>query len=131
MSQHTPGTFTYDLHTIIQKAPPMSGVYAIFSRGECLYVGASVDICASLLEIYYENQPCLNDNHLTHFSFDLDPPEVRGARLTDRIRELRPVCNLRAGSPECRRCRLSQGKRQGADGGYRGLQPLIPVGLQA
>ena len=95
MSHHTPGKFTYDLHTIIRNAPPMSGVYAIFSHSECLYVGASDDVCASLLEIYYEDHPCLNDKYLAHFTFDLVPPEVRGPRQTDRIRELRTMCNLK------------------------------------
>ena len=100
MSQQAPGRLPYDLHTITQNAPPQSGIYAIFSPSECLYIGASDDICASLLEIYYEDQPHLHDKHLSHFSFDLVSSGDRGARQTDRIRELRPVCNLRMGSPE-------------------------------
>lgn len=102
MFQHAARRFAYDLHSITHYAPPLSGVYAIFSPSECLYVGASDDICASLLEIYYEDQPHLNDRHLSHFSFDLVPPDDRGGRQTDCIRELQPVCNLRMGIPGLR-----------------------------
>src|SRR5574341_2290463 len=113
MLQHAPGKFAYDLHTITRNAPPTSGVYAIFSPSECIYVGASDDVCASLLEIYYEDQPCLNDRHLTQFSIDLVPAEAREARKTERIRQLRPVCNLHMGSPECNHCRLAVENRKG------------------
>lgn len=113
MSHQAPGRLPYDLHTITQNAPPLSGVYAIFSPSECLYVGASDDICASLLEIYYEDQPWLNDEYLAHFSFDLVSPDGRGARQTDRIRELQPVCNLRMGVSGGRSARNGTAEKAG------------------
>jgi hypothetical protein len=110
MSQQAPGGFTYTLDTITQNVPPLSGVYALFSRGTCVYVGESDDVCAGLLEVYYEDNPCLNDKEITHFGFDLVPPEARVARQVDRIREFRPFCNLRTGGPQCSQCRLGQGQ---------------------
>ena len=106
MSQQASGRLPYDLQTITQKVPPQSGVYAIFSPSECLYIGASDDVCASLLGIYFEDQPHLSDKHLTHFSFDLISSGDRGAQQRERIRELRPVCIQRIGAPGVRPSRI-------------------------
>jgi hypothetical protein len=108
MSQRMPGGFPYDHHSIIRNAPPVSGVYVIYSPSECVYVGESDDICASLLEIYYEGNPCLNDKYLTHFSFDLVAPQARVARQADRIQEFRPACNLQTGASNGGQCRTSE-----------------------
>jgi hypothetical protein len=105
--------FGYELPSIIQNAPTQSGIFAIFSWEQCLFVGESEDICASLLEIFYEANPCLTRKHLTHFIFELAPPESRVVRLKERIRELEPACNLGMGSPDCKYCRLAQGIGQG------------------
>lgn len=115
MSQNTqpePGRYAYTLDTITRTAPPMSGVYMVFSRGTCVHIGESDDVCASLLEVYYEDNPCLNDKEITHFEFDLAPPESRVSRQMDRIREFKPGCNLRTGGPQCSQCRLGQGLDQ-------------------
>jgi hypothetical protein len=109
MIQQATEKFSYTLDTITRKAPVVSGVYTLFSRGECLYVGESDDICASLLQQYYEYNPCLNDKEITHFTFDLVPPNVRGAMLMDRIRQLGPTCTPRAGSPRCPHCQTARG----------------------
>ncbi|HYL82378.1 MAG TPA: hypothetical protein VEU07_16290 [Candidatus Acidoferrum sp.] len=98
MVQQTTGRFAYVLDTITRKAPVMSGVYTLFSHEACLHVGESDDICASLLEHYYEYDPWLSDKEITHFSFDLAPPQMRGALLIDRIQQLGPTCAQRAGS---------------------------------
>jgi hypothetical protein len=100
---------TYNLDTITRNAPPMSGVYTLFSRGKCVYVGEGDDVCAGLLEAYYEDNPCLNDKDVTHFAFDLVPPEARVTQQINRIRELRPFCNLQQGGAQCSQCRLGQG----------------------
>ncbi|HSB69994.1 MAG TPA: hypothetical protein VLT62_11730 [Candidatus Methylomirabilis sp.] len=109
MSPQPPGAFKYDLQSITKNAPPASGVYTLFSPSKCLYVGESGDICASLLETFFEDNPSLNDQHPTHFIFELIPPESRVARQADRIRELGPVCNARVGSPEGGHVRGPQG----------------------
>lgn len=104
MVQQAMGTFAFALDTITQNAPVMSGVYALYSRGACLYVGESDDICASLLGHYYEDNPCLNDKEITYFTFDLGPPEVRASLLIDCIRQLGPTCNQQAGSSQNNNC---------------------------
>lgn len=114
MAAETPRSFGYELQSIIQNAPTESGIFAIFSWDQCLFVGESEDICASLLEIFYEANPCLTRKNLTHFTFELAPPESRVVRLKERIRELEPACNLGVGSPDCKYCRLAQGIEQGA-----------------
>jgi hypothetical protein len=104
MAQQATGKFAYILDTITRSAPVTSGVYTLFSRGACLYVGESDDICASLLEHYYVYNPCLNDKEITHFTFDLASPEVRRPLLIDRIQQLRPTGNQRTESsrnPHC------------------------------
>ncbi len=108
MIQQATGKLSYTLETITVNAPVVSGVYTLFSRGECLYVGESDDICASLLLHYYEDNPCLNDKEITHFTFDLVPSNARKALLIDRIRQLGPTCTPRAGSPRCPHCHSGQ-----------------------
>ena len=113
MVTQSPSSFTYELQSIIQNAPTKAGIFAIFSWDQCLFVGESEDICASLLEIFYEANPCLTRKNLTHFTFELATPETRVGRLKERIRELEPACNLGTGSPDCKYCRLAQGIGQG------------------
>ena len=114
MSLQTRTEFKYDLDSITQNAPPVSGVFMIYSWDACVFVGESDDICASLLEIYYEANPCLAKKHLTHFSFELAPPEARGTLQCECIGELGPACNLGQGLPECRDCHLRQWQGQGS-----------------
>jgi hypothetical protein len=112
MSQPAPGRLPYELDTIIQCTPPASGVYALFCRAECVGIGASDDICASLLESYYTYDPRLDGKQLTHFTFDLVPPEYRVDRMTERIRELGAVCTLGTGFPDFDHRRLAQGEER-------------------
>lgn len=107
-ADQVPGRYVYTLDTITRNAPPMSGVFMLFTRGTCVYIGESDDVCAGLLELYYEDNPCLNDKDITHFTFDLVPRESRQARQLDRIREFRPGCNLRTGSLDCGQCAVAQ-----------------------
>lgn len=100
--------FPYDSKSITLNVPATSGVYALFAFGVCLYVGESDDICGSLLEVYDRAKPCLKEKHVTHFTFELVPAEAREKRQRDRIRALRPGCNLRTGSPDCSHCSLAQ-----------------------
>ena len=113
MSQLALSRFTYDLDSITRNAPPTSGVYAIYSYDTCVYVGEGDDICSGLLEIFFEANPCLAEKHLTHFTCEVAPPEVRLGRKRDRIHELAPGCNLGTGSPNCKDCRLAQGSDAG------------------
>lgn len=108
MLQRAPGKFAHTLDTITQSAPVFSGVYMLFSRGVCVYVGASDDMCGSRLEHYYEDNPCLNEKDLTHFAFEVVPPAARSGRQDDCVRDLGPVCHHRVGTPGCDHCRLAQ-----------------------
>jgi hypothetical protein len=90
--------FPYDLESITRNVPPRSGVYLVFSRAECVYIGESDDVCAGLLEISFGGNPCLNAKDLTHFTFELIAPELRVALQNHRIQEFRPACNAGFGS---------------------------------
>ena len=106
------GRFNYELHSITRNAPPQSGVYAIFSRAECIYVGESNDICASLLEHYFEADPGLDEKELTHFTFELASSEIRVERQDDYIRQLAPRCEPRGKSSRRGNSRAHQEKDQ-------------------
>ena len=108
MFQPAPGRLPYDLDKIIRNTPPVSGVFALYSRAECVGVGASDDICASLLQTYYEYDPCLDGKQLTHITFDLVPPELRGDRMTDRVRELGPLYMMGTNLPDSEHRRRAQ-----------------------
>ena len=115
MSRPAQERLPYELDTIIRCTPPVSGVYALFSGDECVGVGASDDICGSLLETYNGYDPNPDGKLFTHFTFDLVPPELRAARMTDRIRELGPLHTIGTGSREFDQRRLAQGKRRRAE----------------
>ena len=105
--------FTYELQSIIRNAPPDAGIFAIFAWDTCLFVGEAADIRASLLAIYDAANPCLTRVSLTHVTTELVASGSRVEQQEKRIRELRPVCNLAVGSPDCRDCRLAHGNGPG------------------
>lgn len=113
ISAQPPSKLTYDLDSITRNVPSVSGVFVIYSWDACVFVGESDDVCASLLEIYYEANPCLARNKLTHFTFELGPPDSRAGRQFECIQELGPACNLGQKSPECKDCRLRPWGGQG------------------
>ena len=106
--------FTYDLETITRNVPPSSGVYSVFSRSECVYVGESDDVCAGLLQMFFEDNLCLNAKHLIHFTFELVAPELRAALQSHRIQQLGPVCNLGLGSVDRGQPRIAQKMGEGS-----------------
>lgn len=101
-------SFSYELYSITRNVPPLSGVYAIFSRTDCMFVGESDDICASLLEHYFEADRGLDERELTHFTFELASSETRVERQNDYIRQLAPLCDLGGKSSRCANCRVHQ-----------------------
>jgi hypothetical protein len=107
-SVQSPSRLIYDLDIITRNVPPVSGIFMIYSWDACVFIGESDDICAGLLEIYYEANPCLAEKTLTHFSFESASPELRLGRQIECIREFRPACNLGQGAPECKDCRFRQ-----------------------
>ena len=91
MTPQSASMFTYDIRTITRNVPPGPGAYSVFSRGECVYAGTADDVCARLLELYFESNPRLDATELTHFSFVLGAPDSRGTRPKASIRELAAV----------------------------------------
>ena len=91
MTPQTANKFTYDIRTITQNVPPSPGAYSVFSGGECVYAGTAEDVCAGLLELYFESNPRLDSKEFTHFSFDLGAPDSRRARPKVSFRELAAV----------------------------------------
>jgi hypothetical protein len=117
MASQTETGFKYELDSITRNAPTNSGVFMIHSRNKCVYVGESDDISGTLLEIYFDANPCLAEQDLTHFSFELAAPDARAQRQAESIRAFGPTCNLGARVPDCKQCRLAQtGGSQGQVG---------------
>jgi excinuclease UvrABC nuclease subunit len=57
MTPQTGSKLTYDLDSITRNVPPSPGVFSLFSRSERVYVGEAEDVCAGLLELYFEDNP--------------------------------------------------------------------------
>ena len=129
MATPHPSAFTYELQSTIRNAPPHSGIFAIFSWETCVFVGGAADICASLLALYDAVNSCWTRAFLTHFTIELVAAESRVERQEERIRELRPVCNLGVGSADCGDCRLASGS--GAARWSRVPGPYTPCAARA
>lgn len=77
--------------SVTQNAPAQSGVYALYTQHQWVYIGESQNIRNRLLEH-------LNDSRImaykpTLFSFELHPAATRVARQDALIAELRPSAN--------------------------------------
>jgi hypothetical protein len=82
--------FDYGMRSILNNAPVTSGVYATYSRGTWLTVGASGDIRASLLSLLLA-KPYGPQNQPTHFAYEPAAATARGGRLQELIAEFHPV----------------------------------------
>ena len=78
---------------IMLRAPQASGVYAIFSTREWLYVGETGDIRASLLAHFDDHSSPILQNNPIGFQFEVTPTKQRAARKKQLIAELKPICN--------------------------------------
>jgi hypothetical protein len=86
-------TYEWDVVPIIQDAPRLSGVYAIFGPQGCIYVGGSDDIRASLLRHYSDENSCVMRNAPIGFQFSLMPSSLRIFQQNQLILALQPICN--------------------------------------
>ena len=85
--------YPYDIHTIQEQVPPTSGVYSLFSHQECVYVGASRDLQAELIQHLNDNHnPCLTQHTPDEFLFEVVLGNERETRRDELIAELNPVC---------------------------------------
>jgi hypothetical protein len=87
-------TYPWAIASIVQNAPRQSGVYAILGEQDCVYVGASGDIQASLLAHIKGDNSCITRNSPIGFQFSLVPSSLRVFQLNQLIIALWPICNL-------------------------------------
>ena len=85
-------TFTFGFRAVQDKAPKTSGVYAIYTSRQWLYVGESGDIQKSLYD-HLNRQGCLARRGPLSFSFEVVAPGERAGRRQTLVEALAPVCN--------------------------------------
>ena len=86
--------FQYNRFSILASAPRGSGVYALFTPQQWIYVGESVNIQARLLRHLNGDHACITRLAPTGFQYERWPKSRRLARLAELIRALHPACNL-------------------------------------
>ena len=85
--------YPYNVATIQEHVPPTSGVYSLFSHQECVYVGASRDLQAELMQRLKGNHnSCLTQHPVDEFQFEVVLGNERDTRRDELIAELNPVC---------------------------------------
>jgi len=87
--------FRFNRFSILASAPRGSGVYAIFTTQQWIYVGECVNIQARLLRHLNGDNACITQSAPTGFQYERRPKHQRVARQDELIRTLHPVCNLR------------------------------------
>jgi len=90
--------YPWSHQSIVDHVPHASGVYAIFDRQKCIYVGESVDLQVELLRHVNGNNPPLTQNPPTGFQFELVAAAHRVARQDQLTCVLRPACNQGPGN---------------------------------
>ncbi len=89
--------FLYNEQSVIDNAPPSSGVYSIFRENHWIYIGESGNIRDRLLEHIRRRENQRIDRSMpTHFAYELVAVN-RVARQDALILELNPSCNQRLG----------------------------------
>jgi hypothetical protein len=86
-------TYGWDAMPIVQNAPHLSGIFAIFGARGCIYVGGSDDIRASLLRHYGDENSCVMRNAPIGFQYLLVPSSLRIFQQNQLIFALQPICN--------------------------------------
>ena len=89
--------FAYTRASIVQNAPSVSGVYAIWKQGTWIYVGETNDLKRRMLEHYDGDNACITRNAPTGFGFEVVQAATRVARQNQLIGELKPACNQMLG----------------------------------
>jgi excinuclease UvrABC nuclease subunit len=90
------GWYPWNSAAITSAAPAASGVYAIASGREWIYIGEAGDVRIRLLQHFNGDNPCVSAGNPDQFSWELvrgDQPRV--ARQDALILEMRPRCNQR------------------------------------
>lgn len=95
--------FAFGIFTVLEKCPLNSGVYALFTGDQCIYVGASENIQIHLLHHLNGPHPCVLQYGVTSFAYESVPSEARLGRQEDLIREFNPLyCGSEGGTTHLR-----------------------------
>ena len=87
------GGFTFSPVSVHRNAPSVAGVYGLSNSREWVFVGASYDIRATLMEHLGEGDTALKSRAPTGFTFELCNPAQFSGRVSRLISEYSPVCN--------------------------------------
>jgi hypothetical protein len=86
--------FKLERESIVQNAPPTSGVYGLFNIF-WIYVGEANNIRARLLEhLEEDHHACFGRYRPSGFAFESIAPELREYRRSALVAELEPLCPL-------------------------------------
>ncbi len=83
----------FKMGSVVRDAPATSGVYGLSNARDWIYIGATGNIKAQLLDHLQRTLP--GGSVATGFFYELWSPEERVARQEQLIRELHPVCLAR------------------------------------
>jgi hypothetical protein len=92
------GTYVFTPEAVREDAPSASGVYAIFTPAEWVFIGASDDVRQALFQHLNAPDPCFQKYSPLSFSCELAAAAERTDRRDALIAELRPVCEASAES---------------------------------
>jgi hypothetical protein len=85
--------FDYQMSSILIEAPIRSGIFVIYKRDRCIFVGEAGDIRGRLMRLLDGDIACIAENQPTHFAFELADADLRALRCREVIADLNPVCD--------------------------------------
>jgi hypothetical protein len=91
--------FALGIFTVLAKAPADSGLYALFTREEWIYIGEAENIQVHLLQHLNSPDPLVLRYGVTSFAYECVPLEARATRQQELIAEFNPLCGARPTSP--------------------------------
>jgi hypothetical protein len=84
---------TFNVPSVREHAPTLSGVYGISNSGEWIYIGETDNIQAALLTHLQESKTTLVGRQPTGFVFELCDRARRPVRQDRLVLEYEPTCN--------------------------------------
>jgi predicted GIY-YIG superfamily endonuclease len=85
--------YPFNPDSVERNAPSGSGVYMLFNRNRCVYIGEGSDIKTQLQQHLKGDNLCIKAWRPQLFSFEFVPPERRAARHRALTQELKPQCS--------------------------------------
>jgi hypothetical protein len=87
------GTYVFTFEAVREDAPSASGIYAIFTPEQWVFIGASDDVRQALFQQLNAPDSCIQQYSPLSFSCELADASERADRRDTLIAELRPVCD--------------------------------------